>query len=269
MTDTKTITIRFTGKPGSGTTSLASLLARYLYTLGMPSALSEEPTVLTVDVAPHNLAFLHALGAMDASIDSVPMPGGKATTDEQWEANVTGFDRFEARLRRKGAEIARKPARITDKEMAASIRGADRITIGSRSYQRILLPEDTQAADYEDDGTSRCIACGQIDDEPYHDAEVCRKARMAGMGVNARANASYLASLKASDAAAGVRPTEGYPDEAPDDAEHNQATALVAKASLPRNHSTALQPATDEQPRLARATALAFARPKRKPKGKH
>lgn len=46
-----------------------------------------------------------------------------------------------------------------------------RISIGRRTVKRMVhYPEGV------DDGTYRCITCGQIDDEPYHMAHVCQAA---------------------------------------------------------------------------------------------
>lgn len=42
----------------------------------------------------------------------------------------------------------------------------------ARLVRRMIHHPDTIA-----DGTYRCWACGQIDDEPYHQAHVCRAAR--------------------------------------------------------------------------------------------
>ena len=46
--------------------------------------------------------------------------------------------------------------------------GYGKITVGSREYvQFIPYPQSVR------DGTVRCIACGQIDEAPYHDNALC------------------------------------------------------------------------------------------------
>ncbi len=42
------------------------------------------------------------------------------------------------------------------------------VTIGRRSYKRLIPYPNTV-----DDGTSRCIRCGQIDEPEWHDHEMC------------------------------------------------------------------------------------------------
>lgn len=42
------------------------------------------------------------------------------------------------------------------------------IRVGATEYRRFIHhPEPVE------DGTVRCIGCGQIDEHPYHDAEIC------------------------------------------------------------------------------------------------
>jgi hypothetical protein len=44
----------------------------------------------------------------------------------------------------------------------------ERIQIGRKTYRKFIpYPEEVR------DGTVRCISCGQIDDEPWHDAALC------------------------------------------------------------------------------------------------
>jgi hypothetical protein len=50
----------------------------------------------------------------------------------------------------------------------------DMIKVGGRLVQRIIRYPGPVL-----DGTPRCIQCGQIDDEPWHDAGVCADARRA------------------------------------------------------------------------------------------
>lgn len=46
------------------------------------------------------------------------------------------------------------------------------LKIGGRTYRKFIrYPEKVR------DGTVRCIACGQIDEPEYHDAELCQAAR--------------------------------------------------------------------------------------------
>lgn len=42
------------------------------------------------------------------------------------------------------------------------------IEIGGRTFRRFIPPPGPVT-----DGTLRCAHCGQIDDEPWHDAEIC------------------------------------------------------------------------------------------------
>jgi len=43
-----------------------------------------------------------------------------------------------------------------------------KITINGREFSRFIqFPSEVR------DGTPRCIACGQIDDEPYHLSDYC------------------------------------------------------------------------------------------------
>jgi hypothetical protein len=45
------------------------------------------------------------------------------------------------------------------------------VQIGGQKYRRIIMhPKPVN------DGTCRCIQCGQIDDEPWHDSEICAEA---------------------------------------------------------------------------------------------
>jgi hypothetical protein len=45
------------------------------------------------------------------------------------------------------------------------------VQIGGRNFRRIIAhPKPVN------DGTCRCIQCGQIDDEPWHDSEICAEA---------------------------------------------------------------------------------------------
>lgn len=46
------------------------------------------------------------------------------------------------------------------------------ITIDGREYRK-FIPYPAVVAD----GTCRCITCGQIDEEPYHDPKVCAETR--------------------------------------------------------------------------------------------
>lgn len=48
---------------------------------------------------------------------------------------------------------------------------SEKIDIGGRAYQR-LIPYPATVSD----GTLRCIRCGQIDEEPWHDRELCVRA---------------------------------------------------------------------------------------------
>jgi ribosomal protein S14 len=49
------------------------------------------------------------------------------------------------------------------------------IEIGGRRYRKFIpYPGPVN------DGTSRCISCGQIDESPYHDMELCRRALTDG-----------------------------------------------------------------------------------------
>lgn len=44
----------------------------------------------------------------------------------------------------------------------------EKITIGDREYTRFIRwPRLVR------DGTVRCISCGQIDEEPWHDDKIC------------------------------------------------------------------------------------------------
>nr|WP_278374558.1 hypothetical protein [Brucella anthropi] len=46
------------------------------------------------------------------------------------------------------------------------------IMIDGRRYRKFIhFPEEVT------DGTLRCIACGQIEDEPWHDEEICKAER--------------------------------------------------------------------------------------------
>ena len=46
------------------------------------------------------------------------------------------------------------------------------IKIDGRRYRKFIhFPEEVT------DGTLRCIACGQIDDEPWHDPDICEAER--------------------------------------------------------------------------------------------
>ena len=46
---------------------------------------------------------------------------------------------------------------------------------GGRKVRRFIpYPQNVN------DGTPRCIACGQIDDEPWHDMETCLAIRQLG-----------------------------------------------------------------------------------------
>lgn len=49
----------------------------------------------------------------------------------------------------------------------ARAKASKTVQVGRRAYVRFL------AEDAEDDGTPRCISCGQIDDTPWHKAELC------------------------------------------------------------------------------------------------
>jgi hypothetical protein len=45
------------------------------------------------------------------------------------------------------------------------------VQIGGRNFRRIIAhPKPVN------DGTCRCIQCGQIDDEPWHDNAICAEA---------------------------------------------------------------------------------------------
>lgn len=45
----------------------------------------------------------------------------------------------------------------------------EKIVIKGRSYSKFIRwPEKVR------DGTVRCVACGQIDEPEYHDADLCR-----------------------------------------------------------------------------------------------
>lgn len=48
----------------------------------------------------------------------------------------------------------------------------DTIDIGGKTYRRFIRYQHEDV----DDGTLRCIRCGQIDDEPWHDSEICKGA---------------------------------------------------------------------------------------------
>lgn len=64
------------------------------------------------------------------------------------------------------------PAHIGWHINTSTSRIEDEIVIGGRKYRRFLDPRGVQHP--FDDGTLRCIRCGQIDDEPYHDSDLCR-----------------------------------------------------------------------------------------------
>lgn len=58
------------------------------------------------------------------------------------------------------------------------------IAIDGREYRKFIrYPKPVN------DGTCRCIMCGQIDEQPWHDAEICQEER-------SRALDSHLAALK-------------------------------------------------------------------------
>lgn len=45
------------------------------------------------------------------------------------------------------------------------------VQIDGKNYRRVIMhPKPVR------DGTSRCITCGQIDDEPWHDSGFCAEA---------------------------------------------------------------------------------------------
>lgn len=47
-------------------------------------------------------------------------------------------------------------------------KSVEKIAIGGREYSRFIKwPKLVR------DGTCRCIQCGQIDEEPWHDSELC------------------------------------------------------------------------------------------------
>lgn len=48
----------------------------------------------------------------------------------------------------------------------------EKIKIGSQTYRKfICYPEEV------DDGTLRCIRCGQIDEPEYHDDSLCKSPK--------------------------------------------------------------------------------------------
>ena len=51
------------------------------------------------------------------------------------------------------------------------------VQIDGKNYRRVIMaPKRVR------DGMSRCIACGQIDDEPWHDMTVCAEAHRIHWG---------------------------------------------------------------------------------------
>ena len=61
---------------------------------------------------------------------------------------------------------------MTDIAKIAAGKSRERITIGDREYRRFITYPTVIR-----DGTYRCIACGQIDDDPHHDMEICLAVR--------------------------------------------------------------------------------------------
>lgn len=73
------------------------------------------------------------------------------------------------------AEMSRE--NVPDKVVKASLRAAalcQSITVGGKQYRKFIpYPQEV------DDGTLRCIACGQIDEEEFHDNDLCVAAHPA------------------------------------------------------------------------------------------
>jgi hypothetical protein len=65
------------------------------------------------------------------------------------------------------------------------------VTVGGREIARFLRMND------RDDGTLRCIACGQIDDEPWHKPSLC--FGLAGLGATTAPEASAVGTSVASE----------------------------------------------------------------------
>jgi hypothetical protein len=81
--------------------------------------------------------------------------------DQTEIAAITGLDKL-------NDPVADLSSQLRSELADAFFPSSEMITIGEREYRKFIrYPEEV------DDGTLRCIACGQIDEEEYHDQALC------------------------------------------------------------------------------------------------